>query len=288
MNYIPWNSQPLAEWSSRYAPGRFIELAGRPTHYQELGQGDPVILIHGFNMDGWTWMKNIDDLAQNHKLYVLDLWGMGFSARDGFKPGYDLYCEQIRLFMDALNLESASLLGHSMGGGTAIHFSVNNPERVRKLVLVDSTGVPKPLPLRSKLFMLPMVGEFLLGINNDYFRRKNLADLWFYDRCTLSDDVFSTITQFQKIQGTSESLLSILRGKFFHTLFDEIQQLNQLNLQILIIWGRHDSSVQLNSGLKLHEILEGSRLEIFEEGAHMPNFDDPDRFNKLVAGFLRT
>jgi pimeloyl-ACP methyl ester carboxylesterase len=80
-----------------------------------------------------------------------------------------------------------------MGSGTAIFFAVNHTNRVEKLVLVDSTGIPNPLPLRSKFFTLPGLGEFLLSINNDYFRRKNLGELWFYNRKQMTDEVWTSL-----------------------------------------------------------------------------------------------
>jgi pimeloyl-ACP methyl ester carboxylesterase len=285
-DFVPWNSQSLTAWSHKYAAGEFVDLAGRSTHYLERGTGEPVILLHGFNMDANTWKNNIDALALNYKVYAIDLWGLGFSHRESIDPGYELYSEQLLRFMDEKGIHKATLVGHSMGGGTAIFFAVNHANRVEKLVLVDSTGIPNPLPLRSKFFTLPGLGEFLLSINNDYFRRKNLGELWFFDRDQMTNEVYETITQFQKIEGSSEILLKILRKDFFHTLREKIHQLDQLDVPVLIIWGEHDISIPLKIGEEMHSMLEGSRFEIIEHGGHMPNFDDPDRFNQIVGDFL--
>ena len=75
--FIPWNSQPLYDWASKYAPGKFIELDGLSTHYIEKGSGEPVILLHGFFYDTYMWNKNIDALAERYKVYAFDLWGFG-------------------------------------------------------------------------------------------------------------------------------------------------------------------------------------------------------------------
>lgn len=284
--FVPWNSQPLTEWSRKYARGKFAELNGRSTHYVVRGAGEPLILIHGFNMDVNTWIENIDALAENNKVYGIDLWGQGFSTRDSIDPGYELYVEQLLSFMDAFDIQKATLVGHSMGGGTIITFAVQYPERVERLILVDSTGIPNPLPLRSKFFTLPGVGEFLLSINNNYFRRKNLRDIWFYEKDRITDEVFDDITQFQKIEGSSEILLEILRKDFFHTLGDEIKQLSQLEIPTLIIWGRHDTSIPVKVGKEMHRRLVGSRYEVIENGGHMPNFDNPEQFNRIVREYL--
>jgi pimeloyl-ACP methyl ester carboxylesterase len=283
--YVPWNSQSLSSWSRKYARGKFVDLDGRSTHYVHRGEGKPLILIHGFNMDLNTWNDNIEALGNDNSVYALDLWGLGFSAREAVDPSYAFYTEQLLQFMDALGIQKATLVGHSMGGGTAICFAVQYPERVDKLVLVDSTGIPNPLPLRSKFFTLPGVGEFLLSINSDYFRRKNLKDIWFHETDRLTDATFADLARFQKVEGTSEVLLQILRLDFFHTLRDEIEQLGRLDIPILIVWGRHDASIPFEIGKEMHDILEGSIFEVIDNGGHMPNWDSPAQFNQLVQNF---
>ena len=161
-DFVKWNSQPLHEWVKEFAEGDFIDLSGKSAHFVERGQGAPVLLIHGFNLDWHTWTRNIDALAAHFKVYAPDLWGQGYSTREPMDYGYALFSEQIRMFMDALGIEKASLVGHSMGGGTSIVFPLSHRERVEKLVLVDSTGIPNPLPFRSRIFRLPGVAEFLL------------------------------------------------------------------------------------------------------------------------------
>jgi pimeloyl-ACP methyl ester carboxylesterase len=136
--FIPWNSRVLDEWREKYAQGNFISLNGRSTHYIEKGNGNTVILMHGFTMELHTWIHIDYD--------------------------YKLYTEQLLLFMDAMAINKASVIGHSMGGGTAINFSVNHRDRVNKLILVDAAGMPSSLPLRAKFFTLPGVGEFLQGV----------------------------------------------------------------------------------------------------------------------------
>lgn len=284
--YIPWNSKPLEEWRAKHAKGKFIKLNGHSTHYVEHGEGEPIILIHGFNMDLNTWIYNIDTLAGYHKVYAIDLWGQGYSTRADLDHGYDLYVEQLLAFMDALDIPRAALVGHSMGGGTAVKFALLYPERVDQLVLVDATGIPNPLPLRSRLFVLPGIAEYLMSRNSDYIRRKNLSDIWCYDKASLTDKAFSDFTQSQKIKGSTGVLLEILRKGFFHTLEEEILRLGELDIPILIIWGRYDASIPVEIGHKMHQLLEGSRYEIIDNCGHMPNFDEPDQFNRLVLDFL--
>jgi pimeloyl-ACP methyl ester carboxylesterase len=172
-------------------------------------------------------------------------------------------------------------------GETAIVFSLHNRERVEKLVLQDSTGIPNPLPFRSKIFRLPGVAEFLLSLPTDRIRRKNLVDIWVYNRDLLSDGYYEEFTRYQKIQGSTEALLSILRRDFFNTLSDEIRALGQLNIPTLVIWGREDRSLPLRCAKEMQLLLSGSRLEIMDEAGHLANSDRPEVFNRLVIDFLQ-
>ncbi|GMQ78224.1 MAG: alpha/beta hydrolase [Anaerolineae bacterium] len=285
-NFIPWDSQPLDEWASKYAPGEFIDLDGRKTHYIEMGSGEPVILVHGFNYDSYSWVNNMEALASEHKVYALDLWGSGFSTREPLDYGYELFAHQLLLFMDALEISKASLVGHSMGGGTVIYFTLHHAGRVEKLILVNSVGIRNPLPLRGKLFQLPYIPEFLLGLKTNAIRQKNLKDNWIYNKRLLTDSYFEEATRFQKIKGSTKIQLSILRKEFFNTLDEEIKQLGQKMIPTIIIWGKEDSSIPIRIGEEMHRLMPGSRLEIIDNAGHLSNFDQSIVFDKLVADFL--
>ena len=284
--FIPWNSQPLDVWADHYAEGNFIDLAGHRTHFVERGQGKPVVLIHGWNLDSHTWIKNIDQLAARFKVYAPDLWGQGYSTRQPLNYGYDLFEEQIRLFMEALDIQKASLVGHSMGGGTSIVFALKNRGKVEKLVLTNSAGIPTQLPFRSKVFRLKGVAEFLVSLRTDRIRRMNLEDIWIHNRELLTEDIYQKLVLYQKIEGSTEALLTILRKDFFNTLEDEIQELGKRDIPTLIIWGREDVSLKLHCAKEMHRQITGSRLEILDNAGHLANFDRADEFNDLVINFL--
>jgi pimeloyl-ACP methyl ester carboxylesterase len=284
--FIPWNSQPLDEWANKYAKGKFIKLDGHSTHYIEKGEGEPVILIHGFFYDSYMWNKNIDALADKFKVYALDLWGFGYSTREPMDYGYPLYADQLLKFMDALNIQKASLIGQSMGGGTSIFFSVRHRDRVNKVILVDAAGMPNPLPLIGKIANLPRVGEFLLGLKGDFYRKMILGTTFIYDKRFITESYLENVTRFHKIKGTTEVSLKILRKQFFHTLPDEVHRLGEMDMPILIIWGRQDKAVPLERGEEMHNILRGSRLEIFDQAGHCPHDEKSQKCNQLAVDFL--
>ncbi len=284
--FIPWNSQPLNEWAEKYAEGRFMDFDGHSTHYLEMGTGEPVILIHGFFYDTFTWHNNMNALAEHFKLFALDLWGFGYSTRKPLDYGYPLYAEQLLLFLDALHIEKAAIVGHSMGGGTAIHFAVRHPDRVKKLLLVDSAGLPNPLPLLGRLTNLPILGELMYGMQGNLMRRTALKTNWIHDPDFITDGYFENATRFHKIKGSTEVMLTILRKQFLHTLSQDVRALGALDIPALIVWGQRDKAIPLARGREMHALLKGSRFEVFDNAGHCPHDETFARFNPLAVEFL--
>jgi pimeloyl-ACP methyl ester carboxylesterase len=285
-DFIPWSSQPLDEWAAKYAPGKFIDLDGISTHYIEKGSGDPVIFIHGFFFDTNMWNRSIDVFAEKYKVYAIDLWGFGYSSRESLDYGYPLYTKQLRKFMDVLNIQSASLIGQSMGGGTIMNFTISNRDKVDKIVLVSASGMPNELPLMGRISNLPGVGEFMYGLNGDSMRKFTLGNNFLYNKHLLTEEYYEQLTRFHKIKGSSEVMLTVTRKQFFDTLIEEIETLGNMNVPTLIVWGRNEKSIPLPIGQKLHGMLKGSKFEVLGQAGHCSNMDQPERFNKITLDFL--
>ncbi len=284
--YVPWSSQPFDLWSRQHAKGKFVDLGGRRTHYIERGQGAPVVLIHGFAYDSHLWAANIDALAAHFKVYAIDLWGFGYSTREPLDYGYPLYAEQILLFMDALGIARASLVGQSLGAGTAMLFCLRHRPRVDKLLLVAAAGLPNPLPLIARFSNLPGIGEFLLGLDSDLPRQAALKAVFIRNGALLTREYFEEVTRSQKIEGSIRVTLAIQRKQFFDKLGPEVQRLGQMQVPALLVWGRQDKAIGVQHGHELRRLLSGSRLEILDHAGHVPNFERAEDFNRLAVDFL--
>jgi len=285
--YIPWDSQSLDEWSQKYATGKFIDINGRRTHFLEKGSGETVILIHGFFYDTYTWHKNIDALASKFKVYAPDLWGFGYSTREPLDYDYSLYAEQLLLFMDALAIGKASIIGHSMGGGTAIFFANHHRDRVNKLVLVGAAGMPNPLSLLGKITNLPGVGELIYGMRGNLMRRVALKTNWIHDASMITKEYLDNVTRFHQIRGSNDVMLKILRKQFFNTIPEEVRELGGKGIPTLMVWGKHDKAVPLERGIEMHDLIKESRLEVFDNAGHNPHDERADGFNPMVIDFLQ-
>jgi pimeloyl-ACP methyl ester carboxylesterase len=147
--------------------GEFIRVGEANTHYIRKGKGKPLILIHGIFSSSFVWRKNIDALAEHFDVISLDVKGYGYSD----KPADGRYSrEDIRQFvldfMETLKVDRAILVGHSWGGGIAVNLALHHPERVEKLILIDSTGYPPKSSLIAWLLKLPGIGRFLLAASD--------------------------------------------------------------------------------------------------------------------------
>ena len=285
-SFIPWNSQPLKEWAAKYAEGQFIDLDGHSTHYRVKGEGEPLILIHGFFFDSHMWDSSIDVLAKNYRVYALDLWGFGYSTRQPLDCSYQLFSQQILSFMDQLNIDTAVLVGQSLGGGIAMRLALEHPDRVSQLVLVDAAGLPNLEPITARVFMLPGVGEYLLRLPVDVIRRRMLDDFFLFDPGAISPEQFQTLVRAQKITGSSASALSIMRGRFADRLEASIIRLGKTSVPTLVIWGENDRAISSKTGRRMHALLPGSEFVLLESAGHVPNLEQPDAFNRAVLGFL--
>ena len=126
-----------------------------------------------------------------------------------------------------------------------------------------------------------------MGLNSDAIRRKNLGDLWIHDKNLLTESYVENAMRFHKIAGSTEAMMTILRKESFYTLNDEINQLAQMEVPTLLVWGREDKTVPLSCGQEMHRSLTGSRLEITDHAGHVPNYEGVHTFNRLAVDFLQ-
>ncbi|MDD5590341.1 MAG: alpha/beta hydrolase [Dehalococcoidales bacterium] len=283
-NKIRWNSQPLDMWRTKYASGKFIDLDGHLTHYVDKGEGHPVILLHGWFHDSQMWNKNINVIAQEFKVYAIDLWGFGYSTREIMDWGYQLYAHQLEAFIEKLGIKQASLVGQSFGAGISILFCTQHPEMVSKLALVSPAGLPNSSSLGETELQRALKQ---LVLNDEESRRLLLETMFIHDSGSISEDWFHELTRFHEIEGTNEVLLGNLKNNFFDGLSREIEELGEIDVPTLLIWGLHDKSINPERGIKMHRILKNSQLEIFKKSAHCANYEEPEKFNRIIMRFLK-
>lgn len=266
-------------------PGRLISVDGVELHYTETGQGPPILLIHGLNGCTFSFRHLAPLLSDGFRVLALDLMGFGYSERP-LHADYSLVA-QARLvsgFLDALGIEKASVLGHSLGGAVAMHFAVMFPDRVEKLILVDSAsdsetrrGVRSARLARP---LLPVVAVFT--IQNRRFRRMSLRS-GFYDPALITPEVVEGYLTPTRIRGHLRSLGNLMVDRRRDPALDPAA----ITQPTLIIWGAADRWLPATHGRRLQALIANSRLVVIERAGHLVLEEQPEESARAIRGFLR-
>ena len=267
-------------------------------HGQEMvdrggGSGDPILLIHGIAGSCNTFDLVLPELAKHHRVIAPDLLGHGQSAKPRGDYSLGAHAAGLRDLLEVLDLPSATLVGHSMGGGIAMQFAYQFPERTDRLALVCSGGLgPEVTPL-LRAATLPGSGLFLAAVTSD--RAKS-----FYGTALspLRKVGLSTPESFKHILEhaaclqdpdtrrafvlTARSVLD-LRGQRIDAR-DRLYLAEEM--PSLIIWGDRDRLIPVKHAHDAHALLPNSRLEIFGKAGHFPHRDDPRRFCNVLLDFI--
>ena len=270
---------------------RYVEVNELRTRFWAVGEAGPaVVLIHGLGASIETWKDNIQVLAQDHRVFALDLPGNGRSDKPS--PVYSLaeLAQFVRDFMRVQEIERASLVGHSVGGAASMHFTIQYPEEVDRLVLVDSGGLGKEVSLLLRLLTLPLAGELLSRPS-----RKGAAQLWeeaFYDPALVTEEWVDLYYELDSLPGNQESMLATLRGLAnLRGMRDEVlapirDNLERITAPTLVVWGQQDSLMPADHARVAQAGIPGARVHIFDRCGHMPQMEHPAEFNALVSEFL--
>jgi 2-hydroxymuconate-semialdehyde hydrolase len=264
--------------------GKSIVAAGIKTNYHDVGEGYPVILVHGSG-PGVTayanWRLNIPYLSQFYRVIAPDMVGFGYTEQpEGYEFSMDNWVEHIIGFMDALDVEKAHIVGNSFGGGLALATALRHPARVDRLVLMGAAGT------RFKLTEgLDAVWGYQPSIEN----MRKLLDLFAFDRSLVSDELAEVRYKASIRPGVQESFSSMFpapRQRWVDSLASSDEELKSLSNETLIVHGREDRVVPLSSSLHLAEVIDRVQLHVFGRCGHWTQIEHTDRFNRLVADFF--
>ena len=268
--------------------GSFINLPEGRTHYELEGlpTGEPVVLVHGFSIPYFIWDPTFQALT-SLGFYTLryDLFGRGFSDRPRINYDIHLFVRQLRDLLDGLKLARVNLIGLSMGGAIASAFTVNSPNRVRKLVLIDPIGVkPMPLNLLFKAASLPGVSELILGlIGSEKLVNNIAADFYDPKHIKLLQDQFQVQ---MRIKGFKRAILSTLRNGMVNGFPEIYEELGRSQMPVMLLWGRNDQILPLEQSEPILKLIPKANFHVFENCGHIPHFEAPELVNQILSKFL--
>jgi pimeloyl-ACP methyl ester carboxylesterase len=254
-------------------------------------EGPAVILLHGLAASADIWEKNLEALAEGYRFYAPDLPGFGLSERPKEPLSSAMLIRFLADFMDTLGIDRATLIGLSLGGALALGFALTHPDNIEKLVLVSSAGLGKETSLALRLASIPGVGELFIRPN-----RRAMACLLrriVYDADLITEDFVDRYYGYLKIPASREAIVSVLRGALtFRGVKPEVlgpflTGLRTITVPTLIVWGRQDRIFPVRHAFRAREEIREATLYVFEKCGHLPNFEHPQTFNRIVRTFLR-
>lgn len=266
-------------------PSRFVEVDGLRVHYRDRGAGPAIVLLHGSNSSLFTWEGWALDLARDHRVVTLDLPGHGLTGpdpRERYRPA-DM-AALVDAFVATLGLGRFSIAGNSMGGGVAWRYAILHPEKVERLILVDSAGQPReePQPFAFRLFTMPLVGHLVRWISPRFILAKSVRDAY-GDPGRVTDRLIDLYDDVLLRAGNREATRRRFRAGSEDGL---IARLGEIRAPTLILWGSRDRWILPKYGQRFHAAIAGSELIMLEGLGHVPMEEDPVRSVAEARRFL--
>jgi pimeloyl-ACP methyl ester carboxylesterase len=277
--------------SSLKPPDQYVTVGSIKTRFWAQGcEGTTVVLIHGISGSVDDWIKNIGVLARYHRVYAMDLIGFGKCDMGGPDISLKSMTDFVRRFMETQSIQTADVVGHSLGGRLAIRFAAEFPEMTEHLVLAASSGLGKGVPLSLRLTSIPYIGELLwrpsrttigLGL-------KGIV----YNPAVITPEMVDASYQCAARPGSGSSFLNVLRTgvnwrgqreSFVRLTRDD---LSRISAPTLVIWGRQDRVLPSAHAQVIADIVPNAKLVFFEHCGHLLQLERPDEFNSVVLKFL--
>ena len=271
-----------------------VSLHGHRVYFNIAGRGPAVVLIHGVAGRASQWDRVVELLAESHTVVAPDLLGHGDSAKPRGDYSLGAHASGIRDLLVGVGIERASVVGHSLGGGIAMQFAYQFPERCERLVLVASGGLGEEVhgllraaTLPGSEFVLPLLAHpRVLEVASVIPRALGRIGL------RTGPDLTEMARGYQSLSNAEA------RSAFIHTLRAVIDQRGQrINasdrlylasmVPTLIIWGCRDRIIPVEHAQPTHEAMPGSALELIDDGGHFPHLDDPLRFARMLEAFFQ-
>jgi pimeloyl-ACP methyl ester carboxylesterase len=274
---------------------RTLSIHGHEVGYRTGGSGPVVVLIHGMAGCSETWEAVLDPLAAHCTVVAPDLLGHGESAKPRGDYSLGAHANSIRDLLIALGHDRATIVGQSFGGGVAMQFAYQNPERCERMVLVASGGLGQEVAILLRGLTFPGAEHLLPLACNRPVRDAGVAVTGWLDRIGLHP-VPVVAEMWRSFASLSDGST---REAFMHTLRAVVdlhgQRVNATDrlylasdVPTLIVWGDRDPIIPIAHGIAAHEAIPGSRLEIFEGVGHYPHCEQPARFVEVLVDFLAT
>ncbi|WP_432000074.1 alpha/beta fold hydrolase [Streptomyces sioyaensis] len=264
--------------------GRFLDTGPVRTNYHDVGAGEPVLLLHGSGpgVSAWAnWRLTMSDLAPHFRLLAPDLAGFGYTeVPPGTAFSRRTWLDQIVAFLDQAKVDKVSVIGNSFGGSMALALAITHPDRVDRLVLMGSVGVPFPLTAG-----LDAVWGYQPSLEN----MRAIMRIFAYDQELVGDQLVRLRYEASRRPGVHEAYASMFpapRQRWVEAMSHPEADIRAVPHPTLLVHGRDDAVIPLSSSLTLLEWIDDSRLHVFGRCGHWTQIEHATAFAHQVQTFL--
>ena len=272
----------------------YLTIHGHRRAFVKVGRGPVLLLLHGLGCDHTTWTPVIDLLARRYTVIAPDLLGHGRSDKPRADYSVGGYANGMRDLLTCLGIDKVTVVGHSFGGGVAMQFAYQFPERTERLVLVASGGLgPDVSPLIRSVStpgFHPVMGVLTLpGVRHvGKAGLRTLARIPSWHTRDLDEvaeiyDSFKDPAARHAIRHVVKAVVD-WRGQII--CMADRAYLTQ-SMPMAVVWGEHDRVIPVDHAARAAELAPGARVEVIPNAGHFPHKDHPQRFAKIVQDFIR-
>lgn len=264
--------------------GKSFRHGTHVTNYHDAGAGQPVLLIHGSGpgVTAWAnWRGVIAGLADRARVIAPDMLGFGYTQCSLKEPlDLDAWVAQVATLLDALDIDSLSIVGNSFGGAVALAFAVKYPQRVQRLVLMGTTGIS--FPLTDGL-------DKVWGYQPSLEGMKELLRVFAFDHSIITSDLVAmryAASIRDDVQTRFAQLFPQPRQRGIDLLAQDETVLRKLQQPTLLVHGREDRVIPLAVSQRMAELIPNADLHVFAKAGHWVQIERQQAFLKLVSDFL--
>lgn len=281
--------------SNRPLEMQHVTIHGHDRAFVMVGSGPALLLLHGLADDHATWDRVIGSLARRYTVIAPDLLGHGVSDKPRADYSVGGYANGMRDLLTVLGIERATVVGHSLGGGVAMQFAYQYPERTERLVLVAPGGFGPEVTPVIRAITTPGFHEVMGVLTLPGIRHLGVAAMRALARTGLKQtrdlDEVATIFDSFKDARARAAIRHVVRA-----VIDWQGQIITMNdrayltehMPLCVIWGVDDLVIPVRHAEIARVVAPGARIEIMPNAGHFPHRDHPERFVKLVHDFIRT
>jgi pimeloyl-ACP methyl ester carboxylesterase len=284
---------PLPTMTDHTFPVHTARVHGHELAYVRAGRGPRLLLLHGLGCDHRTWLPVMTELSRHFTVIAPDLLGHGRSAKPRADYSIAGYANGVRDLLTVLGVDRVTVVGHSLGGGVALQFAYQFPERVERLCLVSSGGIGADVSMLLRLVSLPVVTPVLAAMTTLPVRRCGSLALKLLAKSRLSRlrDAGELRRIYEQLgdPDTRLAFRSVVRGVIdwngqIITLTDRAYLAQQM--PVCVVWGDRDPVIPPAHAQMAAEHLPAARVEVLGNAGHFPHQDHPEHFAAIVGEFV--